>query len=466
MLVVSFTACTNSEQAVYSAKMNEIQPSSQSGTPNSQTEQKTNKEALSGKLTVNSFWDFDMPTRIAEFTRINPNVEIEWNGASLDSQYGETKADYSQRMATELMSGKASDIVDLSGLSVYKYAKSGLLANYYNLMESDPSFHIEDYYDNIFKAMEYSGGLYAMPFTFNYDNIYFNEPLMEEMGVVTADYKTIDYHQMLGLYSQALQNGNIEQPFDLFSGIEKNSFWGYEFYSFYDPEKRTASFDSPEFIEYLEKTSETVDGAFPFGRVTYGDDAVMEHCMFDRRTSSCLDMINEVADYQYVDLAVPYRNRNDDVIFETLQATYGISQSCKNKELAWEFIKFCIGELEPPESLDENSEDYRNYMLWYQGNIPINKANFYHLYRYQVLVDLKKLEGGIKLKDGDTNEILTTALERMNEQNMQCNRLSCDFDLYTLLIDDLANFYYGDGLSSAEETAAIIQDKVTAYLNE
>jgi multiple sugar transport system substrate-binding protein len=113
---------------------------------------KENNE-LSGKLTVSTVFDGYIDTFAEEFMDMHPNVEI------IVERPEDNPISYMYRIAIDLLSGTASDLVDLSGLDINHKAQSGLLVNIYDFMDNDPDFDKSDYYTNILEAMEYGSGL-------------------------------------------------------------------------------------------------------------------------------------------------------------------------------------------------------------------------------------------------------------------------------------------------------------------
>lgn len=129
-----------------------------------------NKE-LSGTLTVSTVFDGYIDILAEKFMDMHPNVEI------IVERQEDNKVTYMYRIAIDLLSGTATDLIDLSALDINHKAQSGLLVNLYEFMDNDPKFNKSDYYTNIFEAMEYQGGLYAMPLSFQYDMVYISKPL-------------------------------------------------------------------------------------------------------------------------------------------------------------------------------------------------------------------------------------------------------------------------------------------------
>lgn len=467
ILIILVTSCSASNHK-YDEALEEISRTSSSelSIPEDRDILNYYHNELEGTLHITSFWDYHMGERIREFKAIHPNVEIVWDGLSKGEMDVETKEEYSRRVSVMLMSGNAGDLIDLSEMSCYRYAKSGLLYNFYSLMDSDQSFDIDDYYTNIFKAMEYNNGLYIIPFVFNYDMMYVSKPIADKIGFNISDYNNINYIQMLDIYHNA-KSIITSDTFNLIPSVSKEFFFSYEFHSFYDANKGEAWFNSRNFLDYLNVTNQiTPMDYFEFERVTHGNDEFMEsQFLFSVFNSNALDVHNYIIDYKNTIGPIPYVSANGDYLFNTLKASYSIPQNSENKDLAWEFIKFCISEREPPASIDVSGIDYENYMMWYEGWIPININNFYNLFQYSGKIELSRLIEGTTLREGDLDNILNDALNQVHLYNLQRNKQASDFDIYQLTNDILLEYYYEDTLT-AEQAASLIQDKVILFLNE
>ena len=461
ILCIFLNGCSDSDSDAYNQKMGEIQ--SQRG------EESVNPANPSGKLTVSTYFDGYMMERAKAFMEVHPEVEIQviWpESVQGDEDEFETLEMYGSRIAVELMSGTASDLVDLSHLSAYKYAKSGLLCDLYSFMENDPSFNKEDYYTNIFKAMEYEGHLYELPFAFNYDVMYISRPISEKLGIEPGEYEGLNYRQMLDIYEGAKADKSVSETFGIMPGIVKDSFFKYEFTEFYDAGKCEAWFDSREFLNYLKTTDEmhTSNGSWEMNYVSSGNDEYLNsQYMFSKFCLNAVDTHNFMIDYKNVWGPVPLVSSGGNFLFDIFLATYSIPENSQNKELAWEFLKYCISEREPPDSGDK--EKILDNFHMYEGWMPINIANFFSLYRTYCESDLERLATSVTLKAGDKEKLLDDALNQIHGWNLQRNKAASDFELWSLVEADLEYFYYYD-LCTAEETALIIQDKVTIYLNE
>lgn len=421
---------------------------------------------LSGILTVSTHYDAVIMSHAQDFMALHPHVKIEmeeppdmgdWESESLE-QYG-------MRTAIEIMSGKGADLIDLSHFSTYRYAGSGLLCNLYDFMDSDPNFNRADYYTNIFTAKEIDGALYTMPSSFTYDMMVVSRPLTEHLSL---DYDALDYESMLSIYESVLSFKPEPEP-RVLPGIVKEYFWRYEFPAYYDANNGEAWFDSAEFLEYLEKTNAIVTPYDPVNKEwdktrIAGDDSFMKFdYVFCDLDVTAIDVYNLLADYSNISAPVPIVSSGGDAMFRAMQAEYGIPTSSANKELAWEFLKFCVEEKTPPDSSD--GEKAQEYIMRYHTWVPININNFRHAFRLQCELDIDAFGDSIRWKESNPKDGIDEMLDLVHKWNLQRNREASETELWFLINSDLTNYYYYD-LATAKETAAIIQSRVAAYLGE
>lgn len=454
------TGCQSSDEEVYQNLIEQTTAGQQE-----QTEQPEPNGALFGTLRVSTYYDEEIKKRAQEFEQLHPGVQIEVSVAQQNGSVGESWEEYLQRTSVEMMSGQSADIVDLAQMSVSRYAKSGLLCNLYDFMEMDSDFHKEDYYTNIFKAKEYGGGLYSLPFYFVYDMTYLSRPLLEEAGLDAPD--ALDYEKVLDLYSQV--SASTGKDFSIMPGITGGWFFKYEFPDYYDIETATANFDSLEFIRYLKRTKEEIpkleDTAdWDMTRVANGvDDFMREDYLFCNYDVTSIDTYNALIDYPNILPPVPMRSHDGQFGFSTLQADYSIVRSCKNKELAWEFLKYCISEKQPPETLEH--EAVMDYTAQFHAWVPINIRNFYHSFTLECNYYRNTLTDVSNWKQGAPQQLTEQAVEQIHGWNLQRNFACSETEIFGLLKEELDNYYQYD-LATAEETAKSIQTKMNIFLNE
>ena len=69
-------------------------------------------------------------------------------------------------MNADIVSGKCPDIIDLSSNNMNSYIAKGVVEDLYPFMEKDPEINREDYLENVLRAYENDGKLYALPSDF------------------------------------------------------------------------------------------------------------------------------------------------------------------------------------------------------------------------------------------------------------------------------------------------------------
>lgn len=416
---------------------------------------------LSGHLTVKSYWDPGMEVYVQDFTRLHPRVTIDLQ--QFDGEGGLSFDDYVTQTAVELMAGEGADVVDVAGMAVYQYAKSGVFCDLYPLMDADPDFRREDYYTNIFEGKEFQGALYSMPCAFLYDMVCASKPLLEQARLQLPD--ALDYQEMLRLYQKVL--AGVDSSPRMLPGLDYTTFFWYEFPEYYDPETRAARFLSPEFLRYLRLTKELIHPAeeSDLTRVTNDDSFLKEDYLFCRfDVTGGTDLYFFLYDLPNVTGLVPMVSSSGKAYFRTTRE-YAIPSSSGQKELAWEFIKFYIGEKEVPDDLDPEYAQryYRSYIPF----VPINKANFFQGFRfaYQYTLPRQLDDPDTRWRDGDRDRAVEEALERIHSWNQQRNAEQAEGEIYGLLCQDLDRYYRLD-LLTPEETARRMQDRMTIFLQE
>ncbi|WDV45615.1 extracellular solute-binding protein [Clostridiaceae bacterium M8S5] len=471
VIILSLCGCSLSQESVYDELSKEIKSNKKSNDNITLTGELNKEKNLSGTLTITTLLDDYINIHAKNFMKLHPDVKIIFKTS--DENQFETLEMYSNRVSVELMSGTASDVVDLANLDINRYAKSELLCNLYEFMNDDTSFNKSDYYDNIFKAMEYENALYAIPFVFCYDMVYVSKPIVNKMNInIKKNLDGINYITMLDIFKKVKKEYKTPQEFELMPGAVKEIFFKHECVEFYDTGKGTCFFDSEKFLQFLNLTNSIKTKYNPKDqsgwnmiRVYDGNDDFMKSkFLFSKFESNAIDLYNMMIVYENILGPIPFINSKNNATFETFSSTYGIPKNSKNKKLAWEFIKYCISAKEITEF--KSNEEEHEYFMMYQGWIPINIENFYSSFRFNFKKEIKRLAGNdIKWKKGKRDELINNILDQIHKWNLGRNKLVLDFDLWTLSINELKNYYYYN-LSTDKETAKIIQNKVSTYLNE
>lgn len=448
LVFLMITGCQSKSEQIYNEFINNPD-NAVTNMPESKEDETTNtaapavNEEISGDLVIytagpsgfnglDSWFTYD-------FNKQYPNVHISFIGPNT-----KVLTDYYPQASVALASGTAGDIINLTLLPYTEYAQNGVLEDLYPFMENDPTFRKEDYYTNIFEALEYQDKLYGVPLGFDYWCYRFNKPLLEENNMDFSRIKTVNYKDVTDIYHKISMNN---KDLILSKGWNQWIFEINELISYIDEKNNYANFNSKEFVDYLNAVKSIQWPESPDGIV--GEDCQLflgksELCGFvysdynrQRNASLFTDEKGRLTE------AIPASSSNGSNPF---QANYflGITSASKNKELAWLFIKSWLRERDIKD-MDYDNEKSHYYIEGYS----INRNN-----------TLKLLEKAF----GPGHEEEIAKINQWNSERNRTHMISDKDDLLTA-IDEICGEFYA-GRITAEDCAAQIQERVEILLKE
>lgn len=400
---------------------------------------------LSGTLTIRAYYSAAIEPWVKEFMATYPNVKIRLDVHPVTSN------EDAQKLAVELNSGTAGDIVMMGLVSNYKYAESGIFLDMYPFMEADPDFHMEDYYTNIFKAMETSDGKMCtmVPF-FTTPCVFFNTGVTDKLGVdFLRDYPDgMTYKEIVALYNRAIEEGALPEGAPLSTLGSKDYLGDIVIMDYLDEANHISNLDSPGFIEYLETANSIPAGvelAWDAFAVDYDFQAKNEFLIRSSHTFELLSRYLYENKEMHNSMMVPCRTESGKNLFEAL-CSLGITSACENPELAWEFIKFMISEKPFPEGPDENGEQEPAYGKIYRNCTPVNRKNCENLCR-------------ALCEDDELIEYVIESAEKCDTERSSNGELAVAWS-------EIRKNFFQYGLISAEECAKQMQERTWIYMNE
>ena len=199
----------------------------------------------------------DMQAQFAE-QDIDFNIELTDYPTAEVFQQNET-------LQVALMAGDGHDIVFLnhSPLNIRAFADNGFLLNFYDLIDQDPNLTRDDFFTNVFAAMEHRGGLYSFPFSFGFDFIGINANLPDSILNDFSQKNRISLLEIMNLLN-AIES---EYPEVYASFPHSSNLATLHFHSsmlssvvndFIDFENATSHFNTPEFIHLLAVMQDSI----------------------------------------------------------------------------------------------------------------------------------------------------------------------------------------------------------------
>jgi ABC-type glycerol-3-phosphate transport system substrate-binding protein len=388
-----------------------------------------------------------------------------------------TSPDAYEKAATALdlaiVSGRAPDILSLNGLQLSKYAKKGALLELSEYIDNSPNIKREDLFENILTAGSPDGGIYRIIPSFSIHTLVCSTSILDGKTRLTA----AEMAELTKKYPEAA----------LTYGIDANTWlWqevAYGLEEYVDWNAGTCSFDSQRFIDELE-LSKSFPETFDWNAV-YDDyleyennystmfregRTLFEQWYFNdvRAARSARDMFG--GDVAFV--GFPAAGGSGSVIMP--QGDFAISASSENKELCWSFLEQFL------------SDDY-NLGRRVGSSTPINKAAFEEQARLEMIPILERdFSKGVELREMRGNGGSSWTVYSPEEIDMEkygdyalteaevaqlraaiegaVSLTTTDEQIMAIINEEAGAFRAG--AKSAEETAKMIQSRVSLYVSE
>jgi multiple sugar transport system substrate-binding protein len=411
---------------------------------------------------------------IKKYEEDHPNINIELTDTS--SQYNaqarshfDTEAEienYVKSVNTQIMSGKASDILTVNYLPYKQYADRSHLANMSEFMSSDKSFDSDRLYTNILDSFKYDGKLYGMPIKFYMPMIAANKSMLQANGINIDQNKwTWDNFVSIGetVVNNARKNGQNDTY--VLAGMDEGmliqNLVNSNYSRYVDKEKKTADFDSKEFIALLNLSKKMIDNKLVNTDLSGGKTAIaalINNLLF---TSVSIQGILGLTSASIYDDGTTFMRKpsgqDDSGLSFYSNRIFGINNNSKHKNEAWDFIKYLV------------SDEAQNTGLLF--GLPINKSAInVEIKRTQESISKGNVKGAIITKDGGTkkaDQLTQEDIDAFNNMVSQINSYDNSdqgTEVIKIVKEETKAFFSGQ--KTAEEVAKLIQNRVTTYLRE
>ena len=272
----------------------------------------------------------DLEQAVSEFNRYNSEYFVEI------VDYFQTAGSYDdglERLKLDVVTGKAPDIIAVSGIDYNMFSKKGVLADLYEFMQEDEEFTKSMLVQSAAEAYEDGGHLYSIAPAFQLHSMW-------GYGDVTGGRSGVTFHELF----QVLEN----------SGKDLNSIAGFSadepvltrlctvsMDEFVDWQNRTCDFDGEYFKEVLAFAKEYTGN--------YMGGTYMERIR-NREVVMSIGIISSVADYQIQEelygedvgfIGYPVADGSGTAI-AFRGSDVAINAKQENQAGAWEFVKFYL----------------------------------------------------------------------------------------------------------------------------
>lgn len=389
---------------------------------------RTEAEKLSGELVISASryeGEFGYWKMIAEaFMKEYPEVSVRIESPSEEEAVTE---EFAKRLRSQVMTGECGDIVSTEQFDMEKLGEQqGLFEDLNLYISADRDFHKEDYFSCLF-AMTEGEPLYQFTPYIQPMYVKLNKNILKEAGI-SYEGEDISFWNLAELDAQVRETAGKDFYLMDYGSYDPLGYYENSYYI------RNDSFDTEEYRRYLEanrsmKYTEEYRGSWNVVDNTVSPDVICRLLWFSPQYGKILNSIFE--ETEDVTAAISYKGIHG----ERYTMSYfpcSISSFSKNKELAWEFMKFLVGDH------DFSWTDY-------------------------TAISVHKEKAKRILEESGTDE---KVIERLFQDIEQISQVPFFDAELSISMAPVFEDYYQNQIISAGECAKQLADKVYLYKNE
>jgi multiple sugar transport system substrate-binding protein len=424
-------------------------------TDNSVTNQKTPVEKKVITLAAH-FSDRWLESAVSAFQKEHPDIEISvkdykaayYGGGDTVEEAGKREEEFVKTLNTELMTGKGPDIVYFAGLPYRKYIDKKAFVNLSDLMEKDNKFNKAELNSTILDAIKYKGGLYVIPINYQFEMMVANKSILDKENIKIDDMNWT-WDDFIQIAQKVTKDTNNDGAIDQYAMAGRgNGLFTYLFSStigkYVDLDKKTASFDSKDFINLLYTCKNFNDKKLFFKADDWQQIVDMSSrggVVFNTAGSSSYYMAKYYKDSVFSGEIYMLHMPSDEAagsrkIRFDLGNMFAINSNSKFQNESWEFMKVLLSK-----QMQSSTE--------LQNGFPVNNEAL----RESAKFGAETLK--IPQKDIDVIDKLLADVGEYQYDDGQASKI---------VSAEVNDFF--SGKKSAEETAKSIQNKATTALNE
>jgi len=387
----------------------------------------------------------------------NPGVKIiinDWDGDFMR---------YFEQKPLTLMAGTADDLISAQGFDYRAPSTQALLADWFPIMRADPEFNNNNFFMNVFDAMASNGRLYSLPIAFNATGLAYNTTIpgvSEEMSG-RSNITMSEVHAIHRAFA----------PDDIFidSSYDVLLATGFQIHSFIDFENRTASFNTPAFINFITESRKLTHPdkqvGWTFASTYYSPEVMAENShkyLFQQLfTGDPFQFLIPFEEKMTFNGNIPIANKRGEVLVNAFPS-YVLNgrTSPEVQAVAWDFIRFL---LDPAiYQMDEEA----GFFPWV-SMIPVYRPLLRFNLERQIpgWMDHFNENYGWRLVF-DQEETIEYVYNRINELGRIdiADRVYVPNSISEILQEVIIQFH--DGLVTAEQAAEDLQNRITLALME
>ncbi len=428
-------------------------------------------------ITIGVMYDNpDIKSKVQEFNKSHDGVRFKMVDYSKYDDYDEEKERYTSsgegQLKNDIVSGNAPDMIVCQNQALIKnLANKGLFVDLSEYLSKDSDIKTDDIMPNILEACKIGGKLLSLPTAFQIQTYAIKAKNFDK------DTWTID--EMIDTYKKQPEGTSLTylDSKETISEMLLSSMCGC-----IDYEKRTCSFDSPEFKKFLDFANE-----FPKQDelIDWEDQKAVNEMFNNDNFMKDKQLIDNVYLYDFESYIGQYKGRfgDEDVKFIggpsvggnggvlMLSESLAILTNSTDKDTCWELVKEFF-------KTPEEDEDESGMNRYYISGFPTIKSKFDKMADtatkkpYYIDENGKKVEYNYsyydqsKNKSVDVDPLTEDEKKEIVDYIMNTTTIVDNFDpeIQNIIMEEADAFFEGE--KSSEEIISSLQSRISLLLSE
>lgn len=435
-------------------------------------------------LSLGCFYlDWSIRSAIAEFNKTNADYTISVDSYSDNNDTSDWSAALT-KFNNEILAGKVPDILLINDNMPYdSYVAKGMFTDMYPLMENDPELNRDAFLPNVLKVLEKDGKLYSIAPSFSIQSFAAKKSRVGNMSSITLEQA----NEFLAQMPEGATLTNYDQT------MTQSDFLSYaiSYGGFVDYANGTCSFDTPEFKAILE-TAKNYPAEINYDELYNNNNdywTQQELAVKEDRALLYVAYLYDFDSYYRIkngiigeDITmVGFPNPNGCGAMLGLSSRMAVSQRSQFKEGAWQFIKSVLLNTVTQEEREiynpnaKEGDEPVTELRWTGNNFPVLTEQLKNLGTQATIPwtyfnengELVPEENtywmnGVEIKMGTITQAEVDAFIEYIKTIDHTEKY--DENLNTIINEEASGFF--GGTKSADETASMIQSRVSIYMSE
>lgn len=304
---------------------------------------------------------------IKDFEERNPNIKVSYRSGTL-------REDYPEWLAQKILVGDEPDVFVVVEEDFNTLSSIGMLEDLTGFIKEDPSFTTEDYYLSALEAGKYQNNQYGLPFQIVPTFMIVNKTLLENNGITVpeGDWTWDDFYEICEAVTRDIDKDGVVDQFGV-QGFEWDKALYANGQALFDSKGKEIAFTDDalkEMIDLLSKINRLNKGVivkehdFDKGIVAFKSFSLAEYRVFKPYPYRVYKYTN----FEWEAIKFP-SGPSGEGQSKLYSVQLGMSSRTKEKEAAWEFIKFLT-----------NNEEVQEKVWEYTYTLPANKQVVENIY--------------------------------------------------------------------------------------